>query len=279
MLIIRLPAQFRNLADGLPDDQKASYFQTLHEAGITPKDVELAQLLRALQLYKAYYETIPPAVQKAADRIEQLKKDIEYFSSDSRGNLELSIHLAGQILQESDKIHQDFAQINKHIEKAMQLSAENLASNMAKQLAAGIDERILTPFQSRLERLAASNKAFDEAIARNNKAAAALEKNTAIARRFHFRTYFICGLLVLVTLAGITIFSLSRWYENRLNIERQALIKQTEQNRSVLLQLSKSRRTIELLSNPKRPNRKLLVMKDAAGWQAAGKQGVLEFDE
>jgi len=80
-------------------------------------------------------------------------------------------------------------------------------------------------------------------------------------------------------LAGITIFSLSRWYENRLNIERQALINQTEQNRSVLLQLSKSRRTLELLSNPKHSNRKLLVMNDAAGWQAAGKQGVLEFDE
>jgi hypothetical protein len=270
---------FRNLTDDLPDDHKAAFFQTLHEAGITPKDVELAQLLRALQLYKAYYESIPPAVQKAADRIEQLKKDIEYFSTDARGNLELSIHLAGQMLQESDKIHKDFTQINKHIEKAMQLSAENLASNMAKQLAVGIEERILTPFQGSLERLAASNKAFDEAITRNVKAAATLERNTAIARRFNFRTYLICGLLVLATLAGITVFSLSRWYENRLNIERQALIKQTEQNRSVLLQLSKSRRTLELLSNPKHPNRKLLVMKDAAGWQAAGKQGVLEFDE
>jgi hypothetical protein len=270
---------FRNLADGLPDDQKAAFFQTLHEAGISPKDEELAKLLRALQLYKGYYESIPEAVQKAAARIEELKKDIERFSTVARGDLDLSTHLAGQVIQESEKIHQDFAQINKHIENAMRLSAENLASNMSTQLAIGIEERILVPFQSRLERLAASNKAFDDAIVRNNKAAVALETNVALARRFHFRAYLVCGLLGFVLLAGITAVALNKWFENRLNDERLALIKQTEQNRSVMLQLSKSGRTLELLSNPKQPHRKLLVMKNASGWQAAGKQGVIEFDE
>jgi len=33
-------------------------FRILHEAGIGPEDTELARLLRALQLYKVYYESI-----------------------------------------------------------------------------------------------------------------------------------------------------------------------------------------------------------------------------
>jgi hypothetical protein len=270
---------FKKLAAGLPDGQKAEFYETLHEAGISPKDEELARLLRALQLYKAYYETIPSAVHEAAGKIEQLKKEIERFSTDARGNLDLSTHLAGQVIQETERIHQDFAQIHKHIEKAMSQSAETLASNMAGQLAVGIEERILSPFQSRLDRLAGSNKAFDEAIARNNKASAALEKSTAIARRFHIRTYFVCGLLIFVTFAWVTAFFLNQWYANRFDAEREAMVKQTEQNRAVLMQLSKSRRTIELHPNPEHPNRKLLVMKDASGWQSANRQGVIEFDE
>jgi type VI protein secretion system component VasK len=270
---------FKDLAEGLPDDQKVEFYRTLHEAGISPEDKELARLLRALQLYKAYYESIPSAVQGAAGRIEQLKKDIERFSAEARGNLDLSTHLAGQVIQETERIHQDFTQIHKHIEEAMRQSAENLASKMATQLEVGIEQRIIYPLQIRLEKLTGSSKAFDDAIVRNNKAAAALEKSTTMARRLQIRTYSVCGLLVLLTLALFTAFFMNRCYANRFDAERKAIVKQTEQNRTVLLQLSKSRRTLELLPSPERPKRKLLVMKNASGWQSAGKQGVIEFDE
>jgi hypothetical protein len=270
---------FKNLAEGLPDDQKAEFYETLHEAGISPRDEELARLLRALQLYKAYYESIPAAVQKAAGKIELLKKEIERFSTDAHGKLDLSTHLAGRVIQEADRIHQDFAQIHKHIEEAMRVAAGNLASNMAEQLAIGFHERILSPLQSRLERIAGSSKAFEEAIARNNKAAAALERSTTMARRFQVWTYSVYGMLAFLALALIGGFFLNQWYSSRYEADREALIRQTEKNRVVLLQLSKSRRTIELLPNPERPNRKMLVMKDAFGWQSASKQGVIEFDE
>ncbi len=66
---------FQDLVAELPDQHRAEFFRNLHEAGISPNDVELARLLRALQLYKAYYETIPGAVQKAAAEIERLKRE------------------------------------------------------------------------------------------------------------------------------------------------------------------------------------------------------------
>ncbi len=63
---------YEKLAEGLPADQKAEYFKTLHEIGISPEDIELARLLKALQLYKAYYESIPKAVTDSADKIDKL---------------------------------------------------------------------------------------------------------------------------------------------------------------------------------------------------------------
>jgi hypothetical protein len=270
---------FKDLAEGLPDGQKAEFYKTLHEAGISPKDEELVRLLRALQLYKAYYESIPATIREAADRIEQLKKDIERFSAEARGNLDLSSHVVGQVIRETDRIHQDFAQIHKHIEDAMRQSAESLTLNMAKQLAEGIEGRIISPLQNRLDKLMGFSKAFDDAIVRNNEAAASLEKSAVIARRSHIRTYAIWGLLAFLVFTGGAGLILNHWYADRFITERDALVKQTEQNRTVLLQLSKSRRTLELVTNPQRPNRKLLIMKDASGWQTPEKQGVIEFDE
>src|SRR5437867_10929751 len=75
---------FKDLAADLPDQHQAEFFQNLHEAGISPNDVELARLLRALQLYKTYYETIPASVQKAAAEIERLKQEVDRLSADAR---------------------------------------------------------------------------------------------------------------------------------------------------------------------------------------------------
>jgi hypothetical protein len=270
---------FKELAAGLPDQHRAEFFKVLHEAGIGQHDVELARLLRALQIYKAYYESIPAAVQEAAGRIEQLKKEIESFSMDARGNLDLSAHLAGQVIQETERIHQDFVQINKHIENAMRQSAESLASHMADHLTMGIEQKVLAPLQSRLDSLAGSNKAFDDAIARNNKATAALQISTAQARRLHNWTYFLCCFLVICMSVSGAYFLLHRWYAGRIEAECEALAKQSEKNHAVLLELAKSHRTLELVRDPAHSGRKLLVMKNASGWQSAGKCGVIEFSK
>lgn len=270
---------FKELAADLPDNQKAEFFRTLHEIGISPNDVELGRLLRALQLYKAYYETIPSAVKEAAGKIEHLKQEIERISNDTRGSLDAGAQLTGQVIQETEKIHQDLTQIQKHVEEAMRQSAPSMASHMAEQITADIEQKVLSPLQNRLDKLAGSNKAFDDAIVRNNKAAAALEKSTTMARRFRFWTYALGGCAVVCSFVLVFWFFLHRWYADQIDQECAELIKQVKTNRAVLQQLSKSHRTLELLQDPTQPNRKLLIMKDASGWQSASKQGVIEFDE
>src|SRR6266496_5668996 len=163
---------FDDLVAILPGHHRAEFFRNLHEAGISRNDVELAHLLRALQLYKSYYETIPGAVQKAAAEIERLKQEIERLSSDARDSSEAGAQLAGQVTEEAERVRQDLTQIHQHVEEAMRQSAQSLSSRMAELLTANNEKTVLQPLCSRLGELAKSTCAFDDAIKRNNNAAA-----------------------------------------------------------------------------------------------------------
>jgi len=70
---------FKKLAENLSDKQKAEYYAILHELEINPKaDMELARLLQVLQLYKAHYETIPEAIQRAStDILKSVQKTVD----------------------------------------------------------------------------------------------------------------------------------------------------------------------------------------------------------
>ncbi|HYK91946.1 MAG TPA: hypothetical protein VE398_24480, partial [Acidobacteriota bacterium] len=259
---------FRELAAGLPDEAQAEFFRNLHEAGIGPNDVELARLLRALQLYKSYYESIPAAVKDAAGEIQHLKQEIESIVSNARESSDAAADISAQVLQETDRFREDLAAIHKRVEEAVSKSAESLAARMAELLGAAIEENVLSPLQARLAELADSNRGFKDAIARNNQASAALHRNAVVARRIHLGAYSLGGILIVCALALGAWLYLERWYTNRLDRDREVLIAQTDQNRAVLQQLARSRRTLELVQDPEHPHRKLLIMKDASGWRS-----------
>jgi len=212
------PTLFEDLAADLPGPHKAEFFQNLHQVGIGPNDVELARLLRSLQLYKAYYESIPAAVREAASEIERL-------TADARRSSEACARMAGQVVQEAERFRQDLEQIRAPVEGA----------------------------------------------------AAGERQNATLARRNNAR---VCALVAFVVACALTLaswFALHRWYLGRIEAERAALVRQIDKNREVLLELAESNRTLELVRDPDRPRRRLLVMKDAAGWQSKGNHGVIEF--
>jgi cell division protein FtsB len=270
---------FNELVTDLPDQHRAEFFRNLHEAGISPNDVELARLLRALQLYKTYYESIPAAVQAAAAEIERLKKEIDRLSADARCSSEASGRMAGQVIREAERVRQDLAGIRDLVEVAALGSAEELASRMAELLTENIEKTVLQPLKSRLEELAASNLAFDNAIKCSNSAAAGLRQSAKLARRLHLGAYALGAFVIACSLTLVSWFFLHRWYADRFEQDRAALVQQIEKNRAVLLKLAESNRTLELLQDPERPHRKLLVMKDASCWQSTRNHGVIEFKD
>jgi hypothetical protein len=271
--------QFKELTAGLSGEQQAEFFRTLHEAGISPKDVELARLLRSLQLYKSYYESIPAEVQKAAAEIKKLKEDIEGLSRNAHQSSDVSAQLAGQVIQETERVRKDLAQIHEHLEKAMAQSADGIASRIAELLTTKVEKAAIVPLQGHLAKFADSGKAFDDAISQSKQAAATLHEHVASARRIHFGTYALCGLLIICLVTSCFWFCLHQWYGDRIAQERESSVGLIDKNRSVLLELAKSHRTLEMHRDPGHPHRKLLVMKDATAWQSTDHQGVIEFEE
>ncbi|MBN1568532.1 MAG: hypothetical protein JXA73_11855 [Acidobacteria bacterium] len=267
---------YEKLAEGLPDNQKTEYFKTLHEVGISPEDVELARLLKALQLYKAYYESIPKAVTDSAGKIDQLKQEIEKLSVDARAGLDAGARLAGQVIKEAEKVSQGISGISVYIDNAMRQSAEGLTKHLSEQLTKGIKDS-LTPLEGRLIQLVAANKTFDDAIAQSKNAAILLQQNAAIVKRSQLWTYGLCSLVIICSLVAVSWFWLHRSYEDQLATKYETLVKQNDRNRVILLRLSKLNRSLELHLDPDRSGHGFLILKGATGWQSATKQGVIEF--
>ncbi len=133
-----------DLVADLPDQHKAEFFQNLYKAGISPNDVELARLLRSLQLYKAYYESIPASIQTAAAEIERLKQEIDRLSADARRSSETSANCGPPGHSGSGTLRQDLAKIHEHVEEATRGLAEDLAGRMAELLNASLEQSLFS---------------------------------------------------------------------------------------------------------------------------------------
>src|SRR5262245_18287923 len=120
------PPLMDELVADLPDHQKAEFFHNLYKAGISPNDDELARLLRSLQLYKAYYESIPANIQTAAAEIERLKQEIDRLGADARRSAETSANVARQVIQEAEHFRQELAKIHEHVEEVTRDLSEDL---------------------------------------------------------------------------------------------------------------------------------------------------------
>ena len=103
-MTVRDNEHFDRFSEGLSEEQRLEWFRTLHEAGITADDAELARLLRVLQLYKGFYEEIPARVRetlKHADtltiRINGLRDDLAKCLDKALAELKLNTEVASAI--------------------------------------------------------------------------------------------------------------------------------------------------------------------------------------
>jgi hypothetical protein len=269
---------FERLAEGLSPEQRSQFFRVLHEANITPhRDVELARLLRALQLYKAYYESIPSAVQDGVANIVRIKQEIAALSASAAQQADAVSKIAEEVLAEARNFRGQLADIHLHVEAAIEKSAQTLATRMAGLLHSRIDETVLAPLHGQLTDLITANHALDEAIEKSKRAAAGMEKHAAVARQIHLGGYALASVVIAIVLAAGSWLFIRNSYAQQMQRDRLALACDNEKNRQVLLKLAESGRTLELRQDPKRPRLHYLFMKDASGWESRQHHGVIEF--
>lgn len=270
---------FDLLAVSLTPEQRSEFFQSLHQASILGHDAELAKLLRALQLYKGYYDSIPIAVQAAADRIERIRQEVFALSDRAAHNAQTVSHLAERLILEAGQIHQALTALHTGVEKVIQESAGRLASQIGDRVRVWIEDTILPALQQSLLQVASATAALNDAAARSRAAASALKQEAHVARRIHIGAYALAAVIVAVVLTLGSWFRLHRWYSQRIERERVSLIQQTEKHREIFLKLARSNRVLDLVQDPRRRGKCFLVMEDASGWQSSSHQGVIEFSE
>ncbi len=135
---------FNLLAEGMTAEQRSEFFQSLHQANILGHDAELAKLLRALQLYKGYYDSIPIAVQAAADRIERIRQEVFALSDRTGQNAQTVSNLAEQLILDAAKFHQALTGVHTSVEKVIQESAGSLASQIGDRVRVWIEDTMLS---------------------------------------------------------------------------------------------------------------------------------------
>jgi hypothetical protein len=270
---------FNLLAEGLTAEQRSEFFQSLHQANILGHDAELAKLLRALQLYKGYYDSIPIAVQAAADRIERIRQEVFALSDRTGQNAQAVSNLAEQLILDAAKFHQALTGVHTSVEKVIQESAGNLASQTGDRVRVWIEDTMLPGLRDRLLQVASATAALNDAAARSKDAASTVKQEARLARRIHVGAYALAAFIVAAALTLGSWLRIHHWYSRQIELDRVALAKGMEKHREILLKLTRSNHTLELVQDQKRRGKCFLVMENATGWQSSFRQGVIEFSE
>jgi hypothetical protein len=150
---------------------------------------------------------------------------------------------------------------------------------MSMLLQKEIESSVFGTLQKRLQQFAESNQALDRAIAGSKAAAETLRKEARLSRQLHMGAYAFASLAIA---AGLTLgswFVVRQSFSERLERESQAILKQTDEHRGILTQLARSKRSLQLIQDPKHPRRHYMVMSDAQAWQAQDNRAVIEFSD
>jgi len=271
---------FEDLAIGLPDDQKADFFRILRESDVSQHDTELAKILRALQMYKTYYETIPESIQKTVSEIKKLTT--QAAQSGEAGETSLN-----QLLQYTGQVNEALKKIHLHVEEAATKASDAVSKRMTdakdkinaqiEKTATDASAIVTTQMSAAMEKaiplstIQEAGNVFSNAIATGKQATEELKSNLKIMRRVHLWSFAVAAFC----LVAIFCISAHFWYKDRFEKHCALVISQAAHNQDVLLELALSKRKLEVAVDAN--GAKLLVMKNAKGWSSLNNSGVIEY--
>ena len=239
-------------------EQELEFAKTLKKLHLSENDFELFQLMRALQIYKAYYETIPERIEKAALSAEEIALkasiDVETMSVYLEGIAQkagLAVERLGTDI--GDRVRVTFNEIDNQVFKT------------GRELSEKLRETILAECENSLplNKLKKAGNILNEAVSGCNRATTEMQKSIKLAKWTHYGV--IAAAVLIVVLTSWICFHFH--YTAKLSEERITIADQIDMNQAVLIELEKAGKKLEISKSAK--NTKLLTIKDA--------EGVIEF--
>lgn len=172
------------------EKDQVEFMKVASEVGISSGDLEIAKLLLALQIYKAYYADIPRQIRKvhedALTEIHRVRDEVEFISN--------------QASSHAVKI----GQWAEEIQKALQESAPK---NIAVQVHKRLTVETLELFSGTLQALGAASRRIESATGAMDKAghraAVCIDHWEAVSlRRVWASAFCFCFVASLILLAA-----------------------------------------------------------------------------
>jgi hypothetical protein len=258
---------FDRLTAGLSPEQRSEFFQALHEAGITPHDAELARLLRALQLYKAFYEEIPSRIHDALTEAHVLADDIKTLLDSFLKRLDTAVTQVGQTTQLASDTLNQLQALDRMLAAAIEESTTEITKSLDSALRKALSTALLAPFED-------SVRDIHESCTATADQARQMTTELKLARRIHIGGYALATALCGLTLTVLSWVCISRYYAQR-EIE---LMRTLDQNRQILSELAHRGNDFELYRDPADGHKLYLVVNRAKAWTKE-KRAVIELTD
>ncbi len=247
--------EFDPLAEGLSPEQRSEFFQILHQTGITRQDVELARLLRALQLYKAFYQEIPARVFEAVKETDALVLRIKSLQESLSNRLDTALTQLERNVQVASTISSQFREAKSVITVAIEKATSDVALALDLALRNSLSAGLLKPFESFLENI-------EDQCGRTTGEAKQITLQLKQARSIHIGAYALAAAVIALALTGVLWFTAARHYTQR----EELLIQQIDRNRQVLSELARKGEVLEMQRDPDDSRKLYLLVKGAKAW-------------
>jgi hypothetical protein len=186
---------FEELGRSLSPQHRAELFQVLHQADIGPQDRDLAKLLRALQIHKAFYEEIPARVSKAIEEADILAVTIKALRDDITSQLDQALLQLERNTQTVSLTAVEFRDTQTRLAAAVEKSAARVARSLESVLRKSLETGLLKPFESSLSDV--RNQCTQTA-----SQARQMTGELKLARRIHMGGYALAAAVIALTLAA-----------------------------------------------------------------------------
>ncbi|MBM3800693.1 MAG: hypothetical protein FJW26_00095 [Acidimicrobiia bacterium] len=248
---------FDLLTKDLSPEQRSEFFQVLHTAGISRQDVELAKLLRALQLYRALYDEIPARVWQAVKQADALHRTFRSLHESAAIRWDEVLSQLERNMTAAFTITNEFREARSVVVTAIQKSKTDVAQTLEATLRKSLSSGLLTPFETFVNDI-------KDRCGRTAIEAQQISLHLRQARRIHIGGYALAAMVLTVVLTVVIWISGARHYAER---EHQ-LIQQIDQNRLVLAELARKGATLKVKRSPKDANQLYLIIEHATAWTA-----------
>jgi hypothetical protein len=248
---------FDPLVQGLSLEQRLEFFRVLHAAGVTPQDVELAQLLRALQLYKAFYDEIPGRVCQAVKEADALHQTFKSLHESAAIRLDRVLSQLERNNTMASTTTNQFREAKTVIATAIEKSTTDIVQTLEATLKKSLSSGLLTPFERFVNDI-------EDQCSKTAVEAKQISLQLKQARRIHIGGYALAAMVLTLVLTGVIWFNVSRRYAER----KEQLIQQIDQNRQVLSELARKGAILKVERSRKDASKLYLIIKRASAWTA-----------